>query len=397
MEFLGYRRENGSWGIRNYVVVIPAANCANGLAVEIANGFDDVIALTHIGRCNYFGSDKETLRRVLVGLGSNPNAAAALVVGIGCEGVSAGEIASGIKQTGKFTEFVTIEEAGGFDQAVKKGREIIRKMLEVAFKARREPARLKDLVLSIKCGGSDSISGISGNIVVGKISDKVITGGGTVIFTETAEIIGAEHVLAKRAVNEKVVGEIYSFASQMERRISAVGIDIRGSQPTPANIRGGLTTIEEKSLGAVVKSGTSPIQGTLKWGEQPAEKGLFFMDGPSNTEVFPGCAAAGAQLLIYSLGGGLPAKMPMVPACSGGFPLIPIVKLTGNPKGYEKIKNNIDIYVGSVVQGEETAEEAAERALKEIIKIASGEKTTIMESLRGYMEQISFNVTGPLV
>jgi len=121
------------------------------------------------------------------------------------------------------------------------------------------------------------------------------------------------------------------------------------------------------------------------------------MDGPSNTEVFPGCAAAGAQLLIYSLGGGLPAKMPMVPACSGGFPLIPIVKLTGNPKGYEKIKNNIDIYVGSVVQGEETAEEAAERALKEIIKIASGEKTTIMESLRGYMEQISFNVTGPLV
>lgn len=398
MEFLGYKRLDGSFGIRNYVVVMPAVDCANEIAVEIAKGLEEkVIALPHSGRCDYIGSDQEALRRTLVGLGKNPNVAAALVVGIGCELTSAEEIAKEIEESKKPTRVITLKQVGNYDKTIEKGRKIVREMLQVMSQQKREPAPLENLTLGIKCGGSDSTSGISGNIIVGKLVDNLVKEGGTAIFTETAEILGAENVLAKRAVDEEVANKIYAFGDRMECRTKAMGVDVRGSQPGPANIEGGLTTLEEKSLGAIAKSGSSPIQGALEWSERPSKKGLFFMDGSSCSEVFPGLAAAGAQILIYSIGGGLPAKMPAAPGAAGQFPIMPIIKLTGNPLGFEEIKDYIDIYVGSVLEGKETVGEAADRVYEEIIEIASGERKTVVESLVNYREGINFNIIGPLL
>lgn len=398
MDFYGFPRPDGSVGVRNFIGILPTVDCCNEMVVEVANKVPGAVALPHIGRCVFLGKDQDRLLQLLIGLGKSPNLAGVVIIGTGCEPTSAEKIAQGISYSGKPVEIVTLEKAGNYKKTIQQGVKKARYLSKIIKLQSREKFSLKYLTLAIKCGGSDTTSAIASNIITGIIADQVIDEGGTVLFTETPELIGAEDVLAKRAVNKEVNEKIYEVVARQEKRMLSMGVDVRRCEPTPGNIQGGLTTIEEKSLGAVIKSGRKPLQDVLESGQRPKEKGLYFVDGPSHTgEIYSNMAAAGAQVLLFSMGGGLPAKLPLNPACSGKFPLMPIIKMTGNPKGYLDIESTMDIYVGTIIEGKENYQEVKERAFKRLISIISGETDSVCENFTKYYEPMNFYFEGPLI
>jgi altronate dehydratase large subunit len=280
--------------------------------------------------------------------------------------VSPQEVVDGIAASGKPVALLSLQEEGGFTKALRKGINVAKRMCAEANAQKRKVFSLEDVVLGIKCGGSDTTSGLVSNPVVGFVVDKVVDAGGTVIFGETTEIIGAEHILAKRAVNQHVAKRVYEVAERMEAKAKAMGVDMRGSQPTGGNIRGGLTSIEEKSLGAIVKGGSKPLQGVLEYGEQPSRRGLYFMDSPGMEIVYlTGPAAGGVQVLLFSTGLGAPQ----------GFPLYPVVKVCGNERTGSHLAEHIDVDVSPILRGEETLEEAGNRLFAELVEVISGKKT----------------------
>ncbi len=398
MEFLGYERPDGTVGVRNYVALIPAGRCANELAARITDEVGGgVVALLHNHGCIYLKPDRERALRALIGLGTNPNVAAAIVVGIGCEGVTAEDIAEGIAKSNKPVEAMTVGGEGDYQTTLDKGIKMAKEMLGDVSLLRRQPFGLGQLRLAMKCGGSDTTSGLGCNPVAGWAADAIIAQGGSAVFSETAELIGAEHIMAKRAADESVAQRIYEVVGRMEKRISDAGVDIRGSEPTPGNIQGGLTTLEEKSLGAIAKSGTTPLRGVLEWGERLKKEGLFFMDGSANTpQMFLGLASAGAQILTFGFGGGLPARFHSVPACScGALPILPVLKILSSPKD-AKEKEYFDIYAGTIIEGQESIPEVGDRLLKEITAVASG-KPTRLEMFSHYREVMEMYSTSPMM
>jgi altronate dehydratase large subunit len=398
MDFYGFPRADGSVGVRNFIGILPTVDCCNEMVVEVANKVPGAVALPHIGRCVFLGKDQDRLLQLLIGLGKSPNLAGVVIIGTGCEPTSAEKIAQGISYSGKPVEIVTLEKAGNYKKIIQQGVKKTKHLSKIIKLQSREKFSLKYLTLAIKCGGSDTTSAIASNMITGIIADQIIDEGGTVLFTETPELIGAEDVLAKRAVNKEVNEKIYEVVARQEKRMLSMGVDVRRCEPTPGNIQGGLTTIEEKSLGAVIKSGRKPLQDVLESGQRPKEKGLYFVDGPSHTgEIYSNMAAAGAQVLLFSIGGGLPAKLPLNPACSGKFPLMPIIKMTGNPKGYLDIESSMDIYVGTIIEGKENYQEVKERAFKRLISIISGEVDSVCENFTKYYEPMNFYFEGPLI
>jgi len=395
MRFQGYRRKNGSVGIRNSVAVIATTGCINELPTLISRGIPGAIPLGHNLSCSHLGDDLKRSTWTLTNLVGNPNIFGAVLVGMGCEQMSPEKIYQDIQKLDKPVELLTLKEVEDWDELVRRGRNAAQKMSKEASKQQRQEAELGEMRLAIKCGGSDTTSGVVSNPVAGFVADRIISEGGTVVFTETPEILGAEHVLAKRAINKAVAERVLAAARNTERRIMEMGVDLRGSEPTPANIQGGLTTIEEKSLGAIIKAGSTALQGVLDYGERPSGKGLYFMDGPARTaELLVGIVAAGCQVMVFSMGGGLPSLLPMLPAAPARFPLMPVIKMSGNPDGYEKRKDIVDIYVGNIVEAEETIEQAGERLLREVIAVASGEKQTIFEK-GTYDEPLLIQIDGP--
>lgn len=395
MRFQGYRRKNGRVGVRNFVAVITTTGCINELPKLISQRIPGAIPLGHNLSCSHLGDDLEQSTRTLTNLAGNPNIFGVVLVGMGCEQMSPEKIYQDIQNLEKPVELLMLKNVEDWNELVSRGKNAAQRMSNQASELSTEEVQLGELSLAIKCGGSDTTSGVVSNPVAGFVADRIISEGGTVVFTETPEILGAEHVLAKRAINKDVAGKVLEAANNTERRIMEMGVDLRGSEPTPANIAGGLTTIEEKSLGAIIKAGSAPLQGVLKYGERPSGKGLYFMDGPARTaELLVGIAATGCQLMIFSMGGGLPSLLPMLPAAPARFPLMPIIKMSGNPDGYEKRKDLIDIYVGSVIEAGETINQASERLLQELVSVASGQKQTIYE--RGtYEEPLLIQIDGP--
>jgi altronate dehydratase large subunit len=397
MRFQGYRRKDGSVGVRNLVAVITTTGCINELPTLISRGIAGAIPLGHNLSCSHLGDDLKRSTRILRNIVGNPNIFGSVLVGMGCEQMSPERIYQDIQKLDKPVELLTLKDLEDWDEMVRRGRKAAQNMSDQASKQGREEAELGEMSLAIKCGGSDTTSGVVSNPVAGYVADRIISEGGTVVFTETPEILGAEHVLAKRAINEAVAERVLEAAKTMEHRIMEMGVDLRGSEPTPANIAGGLTTIEEKSLGAIVKAGNAPLQGVLDYGERPPRSGLYFMDGPARTaELLVGIAATGCQLLVFSMGGGLPSLLPMLPAAPARFPLMPVIKMSGNPDGYEKRKDIIDIYVGNIVEAEETIEQAGERLLREVAAVSSGEKQTIYEK-GTYEEPLLIQIDGPSI
>jgi len=395
MKFWGYERSDNSVGIRNYVAILPASRCANEVAVRIAEAAGPgVIALTHNHNCAYLPPDKERALRALVGLCINPNVAATLIVGIGCEDISVEVLANGIALANKPLETFTIKKEGCYQALFDKAVLASRKILCDVSMMRKQLFDLKYLTLGVKCGGSGGLSGIGCNAVSGQASNAIVAAGGNVIFSETAEIIGAEQALAKRAVNEKIAQRVYEVSKRLQDRFQNAGVDLTQGEPTPGNIKEGLTTMEEKSLGAVVKGGNSSLQGVLEWAERPQGKGLYFMDGSALTsQVYVGLAAAGAQISTFNMSSGLVTSFRTPPA-GRGVPILPIIKIVNTPPEIDK--DFFDIILDTVINGQEPVTQAGKRLLDEIIAISSG-KLTKMEMLPLYTEMLELYAISPTI
>jgi altronate dehydratase large subunit len=366
MTLSGYIRPDGSVGFRNHVAILSSVGCANDAALKLGRMYPNVLVLTHRQGCAQLGVDKDQSARALAGIGKNPNIAGVLVVGMGCESITAEYLADEISKTKKMVEFLVVLEEGGLMKAFHKGAIFLDRMLREASQMKRVPTSLDGVTLGIKCGLTDTTSGIASNPAVGMVADRVIQSGGTVIFGETPEVIGAEHILAGRAATPEVKDRLFSVVNECEERVKASGMDIRGANPAPGNIAGGITTIEEKSLGAIKKGGGTTLQEVLGYAEIPKGKGLFFMDGPGRTpEALTGLSGAGAQIIIFPTGGGSPA----------GSLISPVIKVTGNPNTAQHLKDHIDVDVSAIIRGESTLKDAGDTINQELLAVASGKAT----------------------
>lgn len=379
--FQGYVRPDGQVGIRNDVLVIPGGFLATQICSMVAG---TRTFLSGDQPSGHTGRDRATIARILIGLGMNPNIAGVLVLGArrtgGYPELEPGRLVDEIARSGKRVELVEIAAEGGTFRALESGAQLAREMVYDATRLRREPCPLSALSLGVKCGGSDTLSGLVGNPAIGHVFDRVVAAGGTAMFGETTEIIGAEHLLIKRAVNAEVAQAILRAAAEVEQRAIASGEDIRTINPVPANIAGGISTLEEKSLGAIHKSGTAPIQGVLAYGERPRGKGLYFCDNwQSANSIFAGYAASGAQLCLYQLGGGGMEGADLLHTSTSA--VTPLLWATANPHTLAMAPTAIDFFSGTVLEGDESIEEAGERLLRMILEVASGGYTRV-ETLR---------------
>ncbi|MHA1230730.1 MAG: UxaA family hydrolase [Candidatus Helarchaeota archaeon] len=366
-EFMGYLRDDGSVGIRNKIVILPSVVCSSVVAQRISEKVEGSVALTHPFGCGHIGPDFEYMARTLAGLAMNPNVYGVLIIGLGCENLTSNILAKRIKNSKKPLEFFDIQDIkGGTIAAIEKGIKIARKMRNEANELKKEPFDFSHLILGLECGGSDSISGITANPVVGIVSDKIVELGGTVILPEFTEWIGTEHLLMKRAINEEIANQIKETIDSFIESTKKLGLDFRGAQPTPGNIKGGLTTIEEKSLGTIAKAGTAPIQGIIQYSEKPKGKGLWLMVEPGlDVESMTGLAAAGAQLIIMTTGRGTPT----------GNPVCPVIKICGNPKTCDWMRCNIDIDASEIITKDKSLEDLAQILWEKVKNVCNGKLT----------------------
>ncbi|WP_099352577.1 UxaA family hydrolase [Fredinandcohnia onubensis] len=363
----GYRRKNGRIGIRNHLLIIPTVVCANHVSNRIQQSVPESVAIPHQHGCSQIGEDKERTHKILAGMGKNPNVGAVLLVSLGCEVIDASELQKEIiQETGKPVEWIDIQDAGGSIKAIQIGSEILRRLHKEIESIPNEEVPLSELIVGVKCGGSDSTSGLCSNPALGKASDLLTAQGGTIVMGETTEIIGAEHIVAETAINEEVAKKVYRAVEKFEKEVERIGADMRGGNPSPGNIDGGLSTIEEKSLGCISKAGTSPLKDVIPFADPIPGKGYYFMDSPGNDiECVSGMAAAGAHMVCFTTGRGTPT----------GNPIIPVIKITGNEITAKRMEDNIDVDTSPVMKGNETLEEAGRRILESIVNVANGELT----------------------
>ena len=387
MEFMGYVRPDGKVGARNYVGVIPSVTCANDVAQAICRQVMGTVSFLHHQGCCQMPPDLERVTDTLISLGKSPNLASVLVVSLGCEGTDHERMVKEIAATGKHVEIIHIQELGGVSKAIQAGTDIARRMVIAASGMQRQPVDVSNIVMAIKCGASDTTSGMASNCVIGYVADKLVDLGATVIFGETTEFIGGEHLLARRAVSKEVGDKIFKIVNDMENRAKAIGCDMRKGQPTPGNIAGGLSSIEEKTLGAIVKSGTRPIQGVLDYPEFVTDqKGLWIKDTPGREpEILTGMAATGAQFMMFSTGRGAPQ----------GFPCMPVVKICGNPITYPRMEQDMDLNAGLIITGDKTIEQVGEEAFAKALRTLSGEMTK-NEAIQ-YVSSIDIHCLGPVI
>ncbi len=388
--FFGYVRPDGQVGARNFVAVIPSVTCANDVAQAICRQVQGCVAYLHHQGCCQMPPDLERVTDTLISLGKSPNAGAVLIVSLGCEGTDHERLYNELKKTGKRIEIIHIQELGGVSKAIQVGTDLARSMAIEISGIQREPVDISRAVMAIKCGASDTTSGMASNCVIGYVADKLVDLGATVIFGETTEFLGGEHLLARRAVggeNGPVGKKIYEIVNAMEARAKAIGCDMRKGQPTPGNIAGGLSSIEEKSLGAIVKSGTRPIQGVLDYPQHAFGcKGLWIKDTPGREpEILTGMAATGAQFMMFSTGRGAPQ----------GFPSMPVIKICGNPNTYIRMENDMDLNAGLIITGEKSIEQVGEEAFAKMLRVLSGEMTK--NEAISYFSAIDIHCLGPVI
>lgn len=366
MVFKGYRRADGRVGIRNHVLILPTSVCAAQVASEIARGVSGCVAACHAYGCCQVGEDWQLTFRTLRNTAANPNVGAVLVVGLGCEGLKPLTMLQSVEELGKPSRGIVIQEEGGSVKAIAQGIALARAMAAQLAAHAREAVPPESLILGLECGGSDATSGLAANPALGAASDSLIALGGTCILSETTESIGAEHVLARRAVNDAVGQQLIAMVRACEERALRMGEDLRGSQPTPGNIAGGISTIEEKSLGCIHKAGSAPIQGVLGYAETPPGAGLYVMDTPGmDVESMAGLAAGGVQVMVFTTGRGTPT----------GNPIMPVIKATANRRTADRMADNIDLDLSGVIEGTLSIEQAGRRVFDEILAVAGGKLT----------------------
>jgi altronate dehydratase large subunit len=386
MNFMGYRRPDGRVGTRNCVGVLSTVVCANEVARSIAGQVKGAVAFSHQQGCCQTPPDLARVTETLIGLGSNPNLAAVLLVSLGCEGTDVARVKQAIADSGKPVQVLTIQEEGGAANTTAKGVLAVQQMAVAASRMTRVACPVSDLVLGLKCGSSDTTSGLASNPAVGEAVERLVAEGGTAILGEVTEVIGAEHLLARQCKDETVARDMLKLVERMESRVKAMGVDMRGGQPTPGNIKGGLTTIEEKSLGAIAKIGAAVVQAVYEYAQAPKATGLVFMDSPGREpELLTGMAAAGANLIVFTTGRGAPQ----------GFPFVPVVKVTGNELTWNRLQDHMDLSVHGVMEGEESLKQAGARLYEKLVETASGVETKAEVS--GYVQAMDIYVTGPVI
>ena len=363
----GYPRENGDVGARNYLLVLSGTLYANPTCERVARTLRHSVALTHpLGRCQ-IGPDIQRTFETLVGHGQNANAGAVIVIDHHREeGCTADEIAHEIAKTGKRVEAINIREDGGAIDATAKATRIGMEMLRELTNERRQEVSVSKLLLGLNCGTSDTTSGLSHNKATGWVTDQVVKLGGRALLAETTEMMGGEGVLADKCVRPALGKRIWRMVEEMEERILACGVDLRGSQPTGDNMEGGLTTIEEKSLGAIQKAGSAPIVDVIPWAKRANRRsGLHVMDTPGHGgESITGIAAGGSQVLIFSTGGGHTIN----------HPLMSTIRITGNPLSAKLQADTTDVDVTDIFEGA-PIEVAGRRVYDEVLDVASGKMT----------------------
>jgi altronate hydrolase len=373
--FLGYIREDGRVGTRNYIAVVAASNCAAHTAERIAESYlgetlpanvDGVVAFPHGEGCGHaFGPDVDQLRRTLSGVLAHPNVSAAVILGLGCEVNQIDHyLGPGAPRHGRLAG-LTLQGSGGTRGAVEAARREIARFIEQAAAERRTPAPASKIVLGLNCGGSDSFSGITANPALGFCSDLLSALGGTPVLAETPEIFGAEHLLVRRARNRQVAEKLLACIRGYKRYLSR----FEGSfddNPTPGNKAGGLSNILEKSLGAVAKGGTSPLTDVYEYAEAITTPGFGFMNTPGYDPVsLAGLAAGGCNMIAFTTGRG----------SAIGFPTIPVVKIATNSGTFTRMRDNMDIDAGRIAEGEATVQQVGREIFDLVLAAASGTRT----------------------
>jgi altronate hydrolase len=391
--FLGYAREDGRAGTRNYIAVVAASNCAAHAAELIARsycgaamppGVDGVAAFPHGDGCGHaFGPDMDQFRRTIAGVLAHPNVSAAVILGLGCEVNQVDWYLGPDGPRGRIAA-LTLQGSGGTKGAVEAARREIDGFIERAAAERRVELPASKIVLGLNCGGSDSFSGITANPALGVCSDLLAACGGTPVLAETPEVFGAEHLLVRRARNRATAEKLLGFIEGYKRYLGRFGESF-DDNPSPGNKEGGLSNILEKSLGAVAKAGTSQMNGAVDYGERIDCPGFVFMNTPGYDPVsLTGLAAGGCNLIAFTTGRG----------SAIGFPTVPVIKIASNSGTFRRMEDNMDVNAGRVADGRGTLDEVGRQIFEMVLRVASGEKTKA-ERL-GHQEFVPWRI-GPVM
>lgn len=398
--FLGYQRADGRVGTRNYIAVIASVNCSAHTIREITHYFtperlaaypnvDGIIPIAHLSGCanQIGGADQTLLQRTLAGMARHPNVGAYILVGLGCETNQIAELVENhqLGSNGKPPLSLTIQECGGIRKTVQAGIEAVESLLPTINATSRTPQPISELVLALQCGGSDSWSGITANPVVGLVADEVVRQGGTVVLAETPEIYGAEHLLTQRAISHEVGQKLVAKVRWWEQHTARLGIEI-DNNPSVGNKAGGLTTIYEKSLGAVAKGGSTPLTAVYDYAETVTARGFTYMDTPGYDPVsVTGQVAGGCNLVLFTTGRG----------SVFGFKPAPSIKICTNSETYHRMIDDMDMNAGQVLEGVPMEQVAAE-LLDLTIAVASGQPSKSEVQGVGESEFNPWNLGGTL-
>ena len=376
MNFWGYRRPDGRVGVRNNVLVLPASVCAADTCRIVASQVKGTVTFHNQNGCSQVPCDMQLTMDTIAGFAANPNIYGTIIISLGCENCQMDLVVKAIQErTNKPMRQFIIQECGGTIATAEQAVRAAREMVQEASLQRREEFPISKLMLGTECGGSDMTSGLASNPLIGQVCDRLVDMGATAVLSETTEFIGAEHILSRRGRTPEIRQRIYDIVHRYEDSLKLVGEDPRDGNPSPGNKAGGLTTLEEKSLGCIHKGGHHPVEEVYDYAKQMEHgKGLVIMDTPGNDpSSVAGMAAGGCQLVLFSTGRGTPT----------GNPIAPVIKLTANPITYGKMKDNIDVDGSILLEHPEKMDEVADALVAEIIDFANG-KATKSESLGFY-------------
>lgn len=363
-KFMGYRRANGSIGIRNHVLIIPTVSCVNRVAMDIANRAGGVTFMHPYG-CTFDTEENRVTEDTFIGHGRNPNVGAVLVLSLGCETASGERVAAEIAASGKPVEHLTVQIEGGSRTTVREGIDIVSKMRRELDAQVKEEGDVSELLVAVECGSSDAFSGLTANPAVGAAADILVSHGGTVILSEVTEMVGAESVLARRAQNDTIRQELLTLIKRYEIELAMSTEDDSGVFISPGNIAGGLTTIEEKSLGCIFKAGTKDITQVVGYGEAPSRRGVIIMDTPGfDIASVTGKVAGGAQIVLFTTGKGTPT----------GSSIAPVVKISSNNRTFEHLNEDTDFSAGDILEGSKTIQQVGVEIADLVMDIARGKE-----------------------
>ena len=367
MEFLGYRRPDGRVGIRNHVLILPASICASDTASRISQLVNGTVTFHNQNGCSQVGTDMQWTMDVMAGYAANPNIYGTLVISLGCENCQMDLVTEAIRErTNKPMRTLIIQEVGGTLHAIEQGMRLARELVEEASQLHREPCPMSELIVGTECGGSDPTSGLAANPLIGSMSDRLVDMGATSILSETPEFIGAEHILARRAATPELHDRILHIVHRYEESVSVHGFDCREGNPSPGNMAGGLTTLEEKSLGCIHKGGHRPICAVYDYAKQISDHGLVIMDTPGNDpSSVAGMIAGGAQIILFSTGRGTPT----------GHAIAPVIKITSNRPTYQNMKDNLDFDASPVIYGPETLDQMTDKLMDLMLEVINGRQS----------------------